>query len=67
MLKKINLSGLHDVMVCVIENRKFSDTEVEKCFDSLPESIQFIAYQFGGSDTEFRDEAYKYLKSNKGI
>jgi len=65
MIKNINIEGLHDVMVDVIENRKYSDSEVQECFNHLPEHIQFIALQHGGNDTEFREAAYKFLAKNK--
>ena len=64
--KTIDLSGLHDVMVDVLEDRRYTDDEVQKCFDSLPEDIQMTAFEWGSGDTVFGDEAYKFLKQQKG-
>ena len=57
-------TGLHDVMVDTIENRVYSDDEVIECFYKLPPTIQDIAYSWGGNDTVFRDEAYRYIVKN---
>jgi hypothetical protein len=64
-MNKIEYDGLHDVMVDVLEKRTYSDLEVQDCFNSLPAHIQFIAFEWGSSDTVFRDEAYTFLKNKK--
>ena len=64
-MKDLILDGLHDVMVDVLENRKYSDEEVLSCFASLPYNIQIIAHEWGGLDTVFCDEAYRFLQGQK--
>ena len=42
-------------------------TKKEDCikqFERLPASIQLIAFEWGLSDTPFRDEAYVWLRDN---
>ena len=63
--KKVDLSRLHDVMVDVLENRKYSEAEVQECFNRLPKHIQYIAFEWGGTDTVFGDEAYEFLEKEK--
>jgi hypothetical protein len=65
--KSINIDGLHDVLVDALENKRYTDTQIEKAFHLLPEHIQHIAFQWGSSDTVFRDEAYVYIMKNKKI
>ncbi len=61
----MNLNGLHDVMVDAIEDREFSEKEVQDCFNSLPEHIKAIAFEWGGMDTVFCDEAYRFIVRRK--
>jgi hypothetical protein len=63
--KTIDLDGLHDVMVDVLEERRYTDEEVQKCFESLPEDIQMTAFEWGSGDTVFGDKAYKFLEQSK--
>ena len=67
MNKNINLDGFHDVMVEAICNRKFTDKEVQDCFNSLPDDIKNLAYEWGSYDTVFRDKAYALIEKQLSI
>lgn len=64
MVADIDLSRLHDVMV-EIDGKSRTEQELLLIFESLPQYIRNIAYQWGGGDTVFGDEAYVYLRDKK--
>jgi hypothetical protein len=44
-------------------DKKFSDEEEEQHFLNLPEDLKFLAYQWGLSDTEFKDGVWTFYKN----
>ena len=57
---KVNFDRLHDILV-ELDGKSRGEQELSEIFNSLPEQIKNIAYQWSGSDTVFGDEAYSYL------
>lgn len=52
----------HDV-VYEATNISYTDIELKRFFNMLPESIQEIALEWTMADTEFREFALKFLKT----
>lgn len=57
-------SGLHDVIVDSLSVAP-SREEAEKVFKKLPQRVQEIAFEWGMSDTEFRDAAYDAIEEHQ--
>ena len=53
--------GLHDVIVDTLDVQPTKE-QAEAIFDKLPVPVQDIAFQWGMSDTVFRDEAYEAIE-----
>jgi hypothetical protein len=53
---------LHDLF-----GETFDEEQQEKYFMELPESAKFTAYEWGLSDTCFRDEAWTFLKEKYNL
>lgn len=51
---KLGVCHLHDAILDAT-GQSLSDDELRKAFDSLPENVQQIAFEWGLSDTAFRD------------
>ena len=69
---EIELYRLHDAIVDVfyndnVDTSNITEDHLEKTFNSLPEHVQYIAIQWGGGDTVFGDEAYRYIEKNKDM
>ncbi len=67
---EIELYRLHDAIVHVfyhdnVDTSNLDDSKLEKAFNELPYHVQSIAIQWGGGDTVFGDEAYRYIQENK--
>jgi hypothetical protein len=58
--------SFHDVLA-EITPREYTLEECRVAFDRLPDNIQFLALEWGLSDTVFRDDAYVWLKNNGGV
>lgn len=56
------LNAFHDV-IYEVSNISYTDDELEKVFNMLPTSIQQIAFEWGMTDTEFREFAYKFFET----
>lgn len=57
---------LHDVVYNVTD-KKSTREELEVIFNSLPIDLKHLAYQWGMSDTVFRDNAIEYLQEKHNI
>ncbi len=58
--------GLHDVLV-EMDLLPKDDSTCRKVWDLLPEIVRNTAHAWGASDTEYRDEAFVYLRDTPGV
>lgn len=60
------VNSFSDVLVDIelSNNLKVDTFDRRKAFDLLPDDMIFTALQWGLSDTEFREAAYKWFKDN---
>ncbi len=57
-------ASFHDVMFEVL-GRSLSVDELKEVFNTLPDHVQFTAFEWGLGDTVFRDAAYVELLRRK--
>jgi len=55
---------LHDCWFHVYETKPTRE-QLEEMFDSLPDSMQILAEEWGCNDTVFREDLIDYLESQK--
>ena len=55
--------GLYGV-VSELDRQNRTKDEIRAIFEALPEDVKNTAHLHGLSDTEFKDEAYVYLRDN---
>lgn len=61
---KVELTHLHDIIFDITGNDLSVEQLVDK-FLELPEKVKQIAFNWGGNDTVFRDEAFEFIQNNK--
>lgn len=59
---KTERDSFHDLLWDLFGIENIDENTQEKYFMELPDSAKFTAYQWGLSDTCFRDEAWTFLK-----
>lgn len=60
-IEKEDLAPIHDV-VFDLTGHSYSDEELMRIWDALPEDIQLDAAKWGTSDTEVRGQIWEHLE-----
>jgi len=63
---KSDREGIQDTLYNLF-GEIFDEEQQERYFMELPDSVKFIAYEWGLSDTCFRDEAWTFLKEKYNL
>lgn len=54
----VSLWDIHDSVIKALDIKEVSDEALERIFHALPESTKELAYQWGSTDTVFREKIY---------
>jgi hypothetical protein len=57
-------ASFHDVVWDATGKEDWTNEQLKELFLFLPRDIQHTAFQWGLSDTPFKDDAYVYLQEN---
>jgi hypothetical protein len=63
---KSDQASFHDMLYDLF-GESFDTIQEAKYFKELPDSVKFIAYEWGLSDTCFRDAAWTFLKEKYNL
>jgi hypothetical protein len=62
-LEKEDFDAMHDVIFDITEVKPTNE-QIQKLWDEMPECIKGTAYNWGCSDTVFRDNMYDWLEEH---